>query len=192
VFERIIGHTNNKRQEISDMLAVSLRDRGLYTKAYKFFFKSRNAEQIIICMEKVMQIGYESEQDLFVARACLEMLIKSTEIEKTRVLREHFRSSVPQTPILTFVDFLLEAIECEEFELVKQMANVDYAAELKRDHSIYEKVNTICEKYFKTTIKKQNGMQAMLSNMLSGGAGRGAGGMGGMGAGLGGIANALM
>ena len=93
------------------MLAVSFRDRGLYTKAYKYFFKSRNAEQIIVCMEKVMQTGYASEQDLFVARACLEMLIKTTEIEKTRTLREHFRNSVPQTPLLTFLDFLLEAIE---------------------------------------------------------------------------------
>ena len=26
VFERIIGHTNNKRWEISDMIAVSFRD----------------------------------------------------------------------------------------------------------------------------------------------------------------------
>ncbi len=81
------------------------------------------------------------------------MLIKSPDLAKTRGLREHFRSSVAQTAMLTFVDFLIEAIECEEFELVKQMANVDYAAELKRDHAIYEKVNTICEKYFERTIK---------------------------------------
>ena len=39
-----------------------------------------------------MQTGYESEQDLFVARACIEMLIKSTELANTRRLRDHFRS----------------------------------------------------------------------------------------------------
>jgi len=73
--------------------------------------------------------------------------------------------------MLNFVDFLIECIECEEFELVKQMANVDYALELKRAPAFFEKVNAICEKYFNQGIKKQNPMQAMLSNMLGGGAG---------------------
>ena len=73
---------------------------------------------------------------------------------------------------------------------MKQMTNVDYQAELRRDGSLYEKVNAICEKQFQQTIKKQNQMQAMLSNLLGGGGGRpgGAGAMGGMG----GLANALM
>lgn len=145
------------------MIAVSFRDQGLYSKAYKFFFKSRNVEQICVCMEQVMKSGYESEQDLFVARATLEMLIKSTEIVKARTIREHFRATLPQTQLMTFVDFLLECVECQEFELVKQMANVDYNAELKRDSTLYEKVNTVCEKYFSQGIKQKNQMQAMLS-----------------------------
>ena len=108
-----------------------------------------------------MQTGYESEQDLFVARACIEMLIKSTELAKTRQLREHFRSQ-HQTPILTFVDTLIECIACQEFELVKQMATVDYAVELKRDAALFDKVNTVTEKYFSQPVKKPNQMQAML------------------------------
>lgn len=95
-----------------------------------------------------MQTGYQSEQDLFVARACIEMLIKSQEIDKTRTLREYFREKVVQTPLLTFVDFLIEALELQEFELVKQMANQDYAAEIQRDPSLYDKINTVSEKYF--------------------------------------------
>ena len=114
VFERIIGHTNNKRWELADQLAASFRDMGLYSRAYKYFFKARNVEQICLSMEQVMQTGYESEQDLFVARACIEMLIKSTELTKARSLREHFRSQ-RQTPILTFIDTLIECIECQEF-----------------------------------------------------------------------------
>ena len=83
------------------------------------------------------------------------MLIKSTEINKAKTIRQHF-SKVPQSALLNFVDFLLECVEMEEFEMIKQMANVDYATELKRDPSLYEKVNAICEKYFDQTIKKQN------------------------------------
>lgn len=77
VLERIIGHTNNKRYELSDMLGCSLRDQGIYSHAYKYFMKSRNVEQIAFCLERTMQTGYQSEQDLFVARACVDMLIKS-------------------------------------------------------------------------------------------------------------------
>ena len=44
LFERIIGHTNNKRQELADMLACSYRDMGVHSKAYKYFFKSRNVD----------------------------------------------------------------------------------------------------------------------------------------------------
>ena len=44
LFERIIGHTNNRRYELSDMLAVSFRDMGVYSRAYKYFFKARNVE----------------------------------------------------------------------------------------------------------------------------------------------------
>ena len=54
MFERIIGHTNNRRWEVSDMLAVSLKGIGLHSRAYKYFFKSRNVEQICACMEVVM------------------------------------------------------------------------------------------------------------------------------------------
>lgn len=42
VLERIIGFTNNKRHELSDMLATSLKGLGIYSKAYKYFMKSRN------------------------------------------------------------------------------------------------------------------------------------------------------
>ena len=117
-----------------------------------------------------MREGYASEQDLFIARACFDMLIKSTELEKTRAIRNNFKNA-PQTQILTFVDFMIECIECEEFELIKQMATVDYVVELRRAPSFYEKVNAICEKYFDQGIKKKNQMQAMLANMLGGGAG---------------------
>ena len=94
-----------------------------------------------------MGAGYESEKDLFVARACLDMMIKSQDLEKTRAIRDHFRS-LPESVVLNFVDFVTECVELKEFEMIKQMANVDYAEELKRDRSLYEKVNTITEKYF--------------------------------------------
>jgi hypothetical protein len=42
LLERIIGHTANEKKEIAEMLAVSYKECGLYTNAYRFFFKSLN------------------------------------------------------------------------------------------------------------------------------------------------------
>ena len=115
-----------------------------------------------------MKAGYESEQDLFVARACIDMLQRSKDISKARAIRENFRdikdADGAPSPILNFVDFLIEAVELGEFEFIEQMANHDYNAVLKRDSGLYEKVNQICMKYFEgRTIKAENPMQKMLS-----------------------------
>jgi tetratricopeptide (TPR) repeat protein len=119
VFERIIAHSNNKRQEIAERLALSYKEEGIYSKAYKNYYKSRNETEICLCMEKIIEYGYESERDLFLTRACLDMLVKSKEIEKAVTIREHFRSTVEQTPLLNFLDFFLECLKLGELGLIK-------------------------------------------------------------------------
>ena len=74
VVERIVDYTKNAKPEIAEALGLSFKNQGLYSRAYKFYFKARNEMEVIGCMEKVMPAGYESEQDLFVARACIDML----------------------------------------------------------------------------------------------------------------------
>ena len=125
-------------------------------------------------MEHVMQAGYQSEQDLFVARACLDMLQRGSDSSKARAIRQHFKDvkgpDGSPSPILSFVEFLFEAVELGEFDMVNQMANQDYKSALACDPSLYEKVNQICLKYFGgRTIKAENPLQAMMSNLLGGG-----------------------
>ena len=55
VFERIIGHSNNKRQEISARLAQSYRESGIYSKAYKYYFKARDETNVCACIEKILE-----------------------------------------------------------------------------------------------------------------------------------------
>jgi len=122
ILERIIGHTNNKRPEIAQMLAATYKDEGDISGAYKNFFKARDDKEVISCLERAMTYGYQSEQDLFVARACFDMLLRSTEIAKTRGILAHFSdvkdTSGADSPLLQFVEFLVEAIELKEFKLV--------------------------------------------------------------------------
>jgi hypothetical protein len=113
-----------------------------------------------------MAEGYESEQDLFVVRACFDMMLRSEDLSKTRTIRSHFAhvkdSSGAESPLLNFLDFLLEAIELDDFKFVANMANVDYKPVLARDPVLFNKVDGICQKYFEQTIKPENPMQKML------------------------------
>ena len=61
LFERIIGHTNNKRPEIAAYLAETEKIQGDISGAYKNFFKCRNEKEVIYCLERAMASGYESE-----------------------------------------------------------------------------------------------------------------------------------
>ena len=174
VVERIVDFTKNTRPEIARNLGDSFKEQGLHSRAYKFYFKARDEGEIIKCMEHVMQAGYESEQDLFVARACLDMLQRTTDLSKARAIRQHFKNVTgpdgSPSPILSFLEFLFEAVELGEFEMVEQMANQDYKAAVSADPALYEKVNQICLKYFGgRSIKAENPLQAMMSNLLGGG-----------------------
>jgi hypothetical protein len=159
---------------LSDKLAASFKESGIYSKAYKYFFKSRNEKEVCECMDKIMQSGYESEIDLFVVRAALDMMLKSNSLEKATYIRDHFAERLGESDLVNFYDFLMAAVQLGELDMIRQMANVDYAAVLKRDPSLYEKVNAVCEKNFQGQgIKKENPMQAMLKNMMGGGGGKG-------------------
>lgn len=46
-------------------------------------------------------------------------------LEKAKTIRKHF-AQVKESPLLNFIDFMFEAIDEENFELLKQMANEDY------------------------------------------------------------------
>lgn len=172
VLERIIAHTNNKRPEIAHYLAATYKEEGDLSGAYKNFFKARDEKEVISCLEKAMIHGYQSEQDLFVARACLDMLLRSTELDKTRAVRNHFSdvkdTSGAESPLLQFVDFLIEALELKEFGLINQMANQDFKKALDRDPALFEKVDTVCRKYLNQSIKPENPLQKMLASMTGG------------------------
>lgn len=120
-----------------------------------------------------MIYGYQSEQDLFVARACLDMLLRSNELGKTREIRSHFSdvkdNSGAESPLLQFIDFLVEAIELGEFGIVHQMVTVDFKKVLERDPALFEKVDSVCRKFFSKSVKPENPM-AKLMQQFTGGA----------------------
>lgn len=118
---------------------------------------------IVAALDEVAKEGYEQELDLFYARACLDLLVRSNELAKTKHVLEAAKVNIGSSPLINFVDFLIAAIEEDDFELVKSMALEDYAIVLKRDGTLVDKVDKICQKAFNKSIKPVNPMQQMMA-----------------------------
>ncbi len=68
------------------MLAASFEQVGIFSNAYRYYFKALNEKKILSTMLKIAEEGYDSELDLFFTRACLDMLLRSTELAKIKFL----------------------------------------------------------------------------------------------------------
>ena len=80
---------------------------------------------------------------------------------------ESAQQSVGSTPILNFVQFLLVGIQEGNYEFIKKLVLQDYAAVLKRDGLLFDKIDKICERAFGGQgLKPVNPMQAMMANMF--------------------------
>ena len=55
---------------------------------------------IVESLRHVMKEGYESEPDMFVARACFDMLIRSEDLSKTDYIVGQFRDELGSSPLL--------------------------------------------------------------------------------------------
>ena len=109
------------------MLAQSYFAERIHTQAYRYFFKSRNPEMVCKCIAEVSKEGYPVEIDLFYARACIDMLLRSTDCKKTLVILEEGRKVAGSAPLFNFVEFLIEALKAQNFEMAKTMTLTDYA-----------------------------------------------------------------
>ena len=146
--ERVIAHTGNKRPEISDMLAASFEQLGIFSNAYRYYFKALNEKKILSTMLKIAEEGYDSELDLFFTRACLDMLLRSTELAKIKFLHVNGKQRCPASPLMNMMEFLIAAIEERDFEFVKKMMTEDYAVVLRRDPVLEDKLDKVCQRAF--------------------------------------------
>ena len=70
---------------------------------------------------------------MFVARACFDMLIRSEDLTKTDYIVGQFRDELGSSLLLHAVEFVIEGLRTGDFEFIKKLAMIDYAAALQRD-----------------------------------------------------------
>ena len=73
----------------------------------------------------------DTEADLFVARAMLELYSRTDNIDLPRRLRKQYFPHI-KSPLLNFVDMIPELIDIKDFALYKDVID-KYAPQTKRD-----------------------------------------------------------
>jgi hypothetical protein len=92
----------------------------------------RDVDNIAVTINELLKQAYpDTELDLFVARAMLELLSRSDNFDLPRRFRKQYFPSV-KSPILNLVDLLPELIDIKDFNLYKETVE-KYDAQVKRD-----------------------------------------------------------
>jgi hypothetical protein len=92
----------------------------------------RDVDNIALTINELLKGAYpETERDLFVARAMLELYSRTENFELPLRLRKQYFSGV-KSPILNLVDMIPELIEIKDFALYKETVD-KYEAQIKRD-----------------------------------------------------------
>jgi len=70
---------------------------------------------------------------MFVARACLDMLVRSEDLSKTDYILGEFKQELGSSPLLHAIAFIVEGLRSGDFEFIKKLTMTDYAAAFRRD-----------------------------------------------------------
>ena len=106
---------------------------------------------------------------MFVARACIDMLLRSEDFGKAEYILNSFRQQLGSTPLLNLVELLIDGLRANDFEFIKKMVTVDYLPSVRRDGLLFDKIDKVCLKYLDQSFTPVNPMQAMMANMFGGG-----------------------
>lgn len=82
ILERVVqkcvsGAFTQHNQKLCLMLGERFLNQKFFSKAYNFFLRGGDIDKAIVALKQVMKSGYYGEQDLFVIRLCLEVLVRN-------------------------------------------------------------------------------------------------------------------
>jgi hypothetical protein len=81
--------------------------------------RCRDVEYIVNSMNEVMKNGYQSEADLFVARAQLSLIARCDSVELAKKIRTFYPEM--KSPLLNLVDMIMELILIKDFGMFKEV-----------------------------------------------------------------------
>lgn len=160
---------NNKQgaPELHDFFSQIYTKEKDFALAEKHFLRGTNPRGYAEMLVELSRNGYESEKDLFIARAVFQYLCLSN-LKDANAVFTSFLSLVPlESPLINFVKFLLKTAERDAAPLFK-LLNEKYAPSLARDESFHRYMEMIGKIYFGIEPRSAGGMGGLLSSLMKG------------------------
>ncbi len=117
------------------MLAMRQLEQGRLATAHANFILCRDIDHMALTINELSKTAnLNTEADLFVARAMLELMSRTENFALPLRLRKEYFGSI-SSPLLNFVDMLPELIELKDFALYKDLIT-KYDPQIKRDSNL--------------------------------------------------------
>lgn len=165
-------------RKLHDKLAIYVWEcftwQGFGTAAVHYA-RGTDATSFAAALAQCVMQGNPEEEDLFVARAALQLLAAGRQqelpvrVEDAQELLQSYeaiqRRAVPDTPLMHFLHLLIQALAKRSLPLVEVLES-EYASSLSTDRLLVALVSQIKQVYFKVQQSGAGGMQGLLSGMM--------------------------
>merc|ERR1712166_430838 len=159
------GEYTDGAPELHNVLAESLAEQKEYGTAQQHFLRGDRPELFGQMLDRWAELGTKTERDLFVARAVFGYLVLKNGRDANLVFENAMASVSEPSPLQNFLKYLLLCVTRDAPDLFKDLCK-RYSRSLKRDPNFAQYISAIGEQYFEIRAP-QNGMQAMMSQMMS-------------------------
>jgi len=163
------SNTSNNNQgtpELHDAFAKFYDKEGCYGLAQTHYLRGTQAQAYGQMLVRWSALGYDSEKDLFIARAVFQYLCLSR-LDYAKIVLMEFQKEVKlNTPLINFINFLLPIIE-QKAALLFDTLRQSYTPSIKRDDTSNKYLDMIGKIYFGIEPPQgHGGLFQMLSNFF--------------------------
>jgi len=162
--------SNEGHPTLHTLFAKSYQKQQDFGKAQFHFIRGSDPEEFSKMLIEWTQRAYSSEHDLFLARVVLQYLCLSN-LRDANIIFENFVKlsvSLPQTPLINFLRFLLLTLERDAYPLFDNLRQ-KYKPTLDRDPSFQQYLDHIAFSFFGVKIASSNFLADFMKSFLSGG-----------------------
>jgi len=144
------AHPDNNNQgapPLHDVFAKFYDQQNEYGLAQSHYLRGTFSKDYATMLIKWSSEGFPSERDLYIARAVLQYLCLSN-LSDARTVYMCFKEAVKiQTPLINFLEFLLQTIEQKSADLFVKLRNI-YTPSINRDDTFSRYLDIMAKNYF--------------------------------------------
>jgi len=158
------GEYTHGNPKLHNMAAATFAAHGMYEKAQPFFLRGDNPTNFSEMLCAWSAQGFQSEQDLFVARAVLGYLVLKNLKDANVVLDCTLQTVREPTPMHNFLRFLLLVLERDAAPLFQDLRR-RYAPTIDRDPTLNMFLDAIGQTYYNLQ-PPRSGLGGIMGDMM--------------------------